>query len=63
MTMPSDRMRQMATRMGRRAAEAGRPVASCPYNANGTPAQQVLARRWVHAYNGVRDPGNVSADG
>lgn len=48
-----------ATRMGRRAAEAGRPVTECPYSANGDGDQRALARRWVHGYLGSHNPMDV----
>lgn len=35
---------------GRLAARAGTGIKSCPYEANGTPEQRVLAARFVHAY-------------
>jgi hypothetical protein len=53
-TMPSDRDITRAQRFGRLAAREGRSLASaCPYDANGTPAERVLARRFVQAYVGA----------
>lgn len=60
--MPTTSQLAIATRMGRRYAEAGKAITECPYNANGTPADKVLARRFVHAYNGVAEPTDVSFD-
>lgn len=48
--LPSDDDIGVATRMGRRFAKANRPVTDCPYNADGTGADRVLARRFVAAY-------------
>lgn len=63
MTQPLPDQLAVAARMGRRSAEAGRPVTDCPYNADGTPAEKALARRWVHEFLGVREPMSVSYDG
>lgn len=60
--MPPGVQLAIATRMGRRYAEAGRPVTECPYNPNGSPSDKVLARRFVHAYNGVREPTDIAYD-
>ena len=48
--MPSDLQLAAAARFGRRFAENGRPIEECPYDANGTPGQRVLARRFVRGY-------------
>ena len=44
----AERMR--AIRLGRLAAGRGSPVTACPYNANGTPAERVLALLFVREY-------------
>lgn len=51
MSTPTDREITRAQRLGRLAARNSRALASaCPYDANGTPADKVLARRFVQAY-------------
>ena len=51
--MPTDAEIARAQRAGRAFARAGRPVADCPYNADGDGSQRVLARRWVRGYLSV----------
>jgi hypothetical protein len=47
-----------AERLGSLAARANRPVTACPFDANGTLQQRVLARRFVRGYVSVA-PGAV----
>lgn len=42
--------RALAARIARHAANAGRPVTTCPYNVNGTPAQRELSRAFTAEY-------------
>lgn len=50
MSVPTDAEIARAQRHARFSARNKRPVASCPYNANGDGQERVLAMRWVQAY-------------
>jgi len=62
MNLPPDTEIAQAEKLGRltgradQAADRGFSSKRCPYDANGTPSQKVLARRWVHGYTQAR-PG------
>jgi hypothetical protein len=60
-TAPTDYELARAERLGRATAHAGRALsmATCPFDANGTDDQRVLARRFVTAYVGERPDGAV----
>lgn len=62
--VPRDQLRR-AESLGRIAARGQLGHDSCPFEANGTPEQRVLARRWMHAYigaggrvDGIEDQGD-----
>ncbi len=50
MTTPADEDIAAAYRIGHLAGRTGRDAATCPYNANGTGDQRILARHWVVGY-------------
>lgn len=52
--VPSDDDIGVATRMGRRFANANRPVADCPYDADGSGSDRVLAMHFVKGYRAVK---------
>jgi hypothetical protein len=61
MSMPTDEEIARAQAFGRLAAREGKPVDTCPYTQD-TPADRVLAYRWVRAYTGAGGDAGVSYD-
>lgn len=58
-TMPTDEEIARAQAFGRLAAREGKTVSTCPYTKD-TPADRVLAYRWVCAY--TQTGGNAGVD-
>ncbi|MGH8877006.1 MAG: hypothetical protein ACRD0P_06670 [Stackebrandtia sp.] len=62
MTPPTRLARLAAMRAGGYAARHGHPLSVCPFNANGSPDERVLALAFARAYLRHADAGRIDYD-
>lgn len=48
--------------LGRKYAQANRPITDCPFDANGTPEQRAKALRFIQGYVGEKAGLTVNYD-
>jgi hypothetical protein len=48
--------------LGRKYAQAGKPITDCPFDANGTPEQRAKALRFIQGYVSVKAGLTVNYD-